>query len=222
MANALADAIAYPPGTEGLLTFRGKPHFSLPDVVVDTDAFHFDENGRRLVRASLRLGASRVVGLIGPFHNANLPSLQWLQRNLNNFDPDVVFMIIGDCPARYQVPNPRLFYVGRVATFASHLSACDCVLIPRFFFIGTPMNKMIYSMAVGLPVVTNAAEGMNLVNGQNAILGKLEDLPNLTNVLLSDPQLSQAIGKKGRDLIVESYSLKANASRFGACVKAVA
>lgn len=209
LAISLSDAVAFSPSLKYVNLFRKKPNYEFPSVIIDPRVISFDPDERIRIRNALSIGNQKVVGVIGPFHPKNALSLAWLLANLESFDPDVGFMVIGECPASLQRRSPRILYVGHVRNFASYLSACDCVLIPRLFKVGAPMNKMVSSMFVGLPVVTNDAEGMDVVSGQNVILGELEDLPSLTNALLNRPDRGHSLGVSSRATAIATYSTEA-------------
>lgn len=220
-ATALSDAIACDPSVRRIADLHTKPAFELPDTFVDTDNFCFDPAARSTIRDSLGLGDSKVIGIIGPFHALNAPSIEWLWKNLDKFRPEFKFMLTGDCPPTYRLSSPRLIYVGRVDDFAGCLSACDCVLIPRFHASGSPMNKMICSMSVGLPVLTNSPEGMLVTNEEDAVIGPLEDLPRLTNELMVDPEITKRIGNNARAFVEKHYSLSSVEPSFTRCIRSV-
>lgn len=217
LGMAFSDAIGHDPSgvPAKLVGYSAIPVLSLPDVIVDTDDFAYSEVARAKIRKSLEIEQDEmVVGMIGPFHGANLPSLKYLKQNLNLFRKDTHFVIIGDCPSNYRFMHSRVGFVGRVERLSDWLSVCDVILIPRLVDYGAPMGKMIHAMAVGLPVVTNNPEGMTVTSGVDAVVGSIDELPTLTSTLLEDPCRAKRIGANARHKIEREYSLKANEEKL--------
>ena len=134
------------------------------------------------------------VGVIGPFHSANRPSIKYIIDNLPRFSENIIFVFIGDVITNDVVQSERMRFVGRVENLLDYLTTLDCVLIPRLFRTGAPMGKMIYAMAAGLPVVTNDAEGMKIRNGYDAVVGRIDELPEILNSLVLDRDRMLRIG----------------------------
>ena len=178
----------------------------VPALIVNFDELDKACGDKIETRAIFGLGKDqKVAGLIGPFHRYNKPSLQYLANNLERFR-GVTFLVIGDYNKEDRIDDPRLVYTGYVENFNQVLGALDCVLIPRFVHFNSPMGKMVHSMAVGLPVVTNELEGMPLENGREVLLGTLDDLPKLVSNLFADEELARVIGENGKRFVRSYFS----------------
>ncbi|MEM3684050.1 MAG: glycosyltransferase family 4 protein [Conexivisphaerales archaeon] len=211
------DAVQYDPHAipNRFIDYFKKTSICLSAYVIDTESFCYKPLARIRIRDKLGISEGQcVVGLIGPFHRYNLPSLKYLEANYSKFRNNIVFLIIGDCPNEYRFSSPRVRFVGRVEHLDEYLSACDVAMIPRFVFYGSPMGKMIYSMAVGLPVVTNTPENMDVVNGVHCLIGPVEKFPDMISRLLDDQELARAIGRNARVKIEEEFSFKANREKL--------
>lgn len=81
--------------------------------------------------------------------------------------------------------------------------------------------KTILYMSVGIPCVSSHV-GMNTAVIQNGVNGFLAGSPNewkeKLSKLIESPDLRASIGAKGRQTIIEKYSLRVNASKFLATV----
>jgi len=181
----------------------------LPVVLVDTEQVEGGTKSRQRVRSSLGIGPEKkLVGVIGPFHANNKPSITFVKDNIDRFSTNTQFLMIGDVSPADKFYHDRVRFVGRVDDLYGYISACDCVLIPRFVHHGAPMGKMVNAMACGVPVVTNDLEEMKLQPGKDVVLGSLEELPSLVNQLLADERLALEIGLNGQKHIQEYYSMK--------------
>jgi len=196
---------------------NGVPHsiflswhsLGLPGILVDTEQIARGAKSRQRVRSSLGIGTEeKIIGVIGPFHAFNKPSITFVKDNINRFLANARFLMIGDVSPADKFYHDRVRFVGRVDDLYGYISACDCVLIPRFVHHGAPMGKMVNAMACGVPVVTNDLEGMKLQQGKDVVLGSLEELPSLVNQLLADERLALEIGLNGQKHIQEYYSMK--------------
>jgi glycosyltransferase involved in cell wall biosynthesis len=206
----LSDGILWIPGKELSAIVPNQAKFSMKFTsVLDFKGLHYNTEQRRLLRQKLGIENRKVIGIIGPFHKNNKESIAYVSKNLSRFPDDFVFLFVGHVDAKDKVQNSRFFFVGHVADLSAYISACDCVLIPRFVNFGSPMNKMMYSMAVGVPVVTNNAENMGIINKVHAGIGSLNELPDIVKEILSDKMLCEQIGENGRNFVHENFSIQA-------------
>jgi glycosyltransferase involved in cell wall biosynthesis len=200
----LADSNAVPDSV-----FPSCYRLGLPVMLVDTEQIGRGAKSRQRVRSSLGIGTEeKIIGVIGPFHAFNKPSITFVKDNINRFLANARFLMIGDISPADKFYHDRVRFVGRVDDLYGYISACDCVLIPRFVHHGSPMGKMVNAIACGVPVVTNDLEGMKLQPGKDVVLGSLEELPSLVNQLLADGRLALEIGLNGQKHIQEYYSMK--------------
>jgi glycosyltransferase involved in cell wall biosynthesis len=161
---------------------------------------------RDKIRKQIGIEGKISVGLVGPFFGQNARSVEYVDQHLHLFDPKIVFIFVGDLEQRNLKANHRMIFTGRVESLEAVLGAFDCLLIPRFADIGSPMRKMVYGMAASLPVVTNSAEGMLITNGVHAQIDSLEHLPNALNDLANDPRKRQEMGAEARLYVRKNHS----------------
>ena len=184
-----------------------KSYCFLPGRVVHPDSIGEIWKKRVYVKGKIGIVDNTIaVGLIGPFHTYNKPSLRYLVQNLDKFSENITFKIIGSIDTGDKFNHPRLVYTGHIEDYYGTLAALDCVLIPRFVKHASPMGKMVDAMAVGVPVVTNELEELPLVNGENVLLGSLNELPELVNHAVSEKETARRIGENGRKFILQNFS----------------
>jgi glycosyltransferase involved in cell wall biosynthesis len=206
----LSDGILWIPGKELSAVVPNQAKLSMKFTnVLDFQGMHYDIEKRVSLRQKLGVENQKVIGIIGPFHKNNKQSITYISTNLSRFPDDFVFLFIGHIDTIDKIQNSRLFFVGHVADLSAYISACDCVLIPRFVNFGSLVNKMMYSMAVGVPVVTNNPETMGVINKIHAGIGSLNELPDIVKEILSDKMLSAQIGENGRIFVQENFSIQA-------------
>ena len=105
----------------------------------------------------------------------------------------------------------RVHLLGVQSNVAALLKAADVFLLPSRFE-GFP-NVLMEAMAMGLPVVASNVGGCpDLVrHGQDGFLHEWEDQGGMAQsvlALLADAELSQRLGKSGRQRVLEEFSLQ--------------
>jgi glycosyltransferase involved in cell wall biosynthesis len=114
------------------------------------------------------------------------------------------FLVVGRISG---LTYPNLTYTGTVDNVPPILAASEVAIAPLLHGSGTRLKILEY-LSCGLPVVSTAlgAEGLNVQNGENAII---EDDLNVFSSkliqLLNDEQLSTRLGRSARELVVERY-----------------
>ena len=155
-----------------------------------------------------------LVGVIGPFNSGNRPSIKYVFDRLNRFSDNIAFVFVGDVNSTDIIQNERAVFVGHADNLLGFLRNLDCVLIPRFFKTGSVMGKMVYAMAAGLPVVTNNPENMEVINGLQAVIGQMEELPNLLNELVANQEKMRLIGRNAKLYVLKNHSLEKTKERI--------
>ena len=192
-----------------LIPKKHGPILYVPDFLVEAKRSGFFPADRNRIRSLIAIQEDRlVVGVIGPFHRYNKQSIAYVLDNIDRFGRNAFFLMIGDVRPDDVVHHERIRFVGRVEKLDEYISACDCILIPRYVHFGAPMVKMISAMAMGIPVVTNDLEEMELRPGIDVMLGTLDELPSLVNLLLANSELAERVGENGRKHIAEHYSIE--------------
>lgn len=101
------------------------------------------------------------------------------------------------------------------------ISAADVCVAPLWKGVGI-LTKVIDILAMGRPVVVSqlAVDGIpELVDGKNCLIGTRENFHEKVEQILDDPQLGEALGSEGRNLIVEKYSWGAVAPQLKSCLE---
>lgn len=106
--------------------------------------------------------------------------------------------------------NDRISITGEVAEVAAALEAVTVMAVPLTAGGGTKI-KVLESMALGKPVIMTevGAEGLGVCSGRDAIVSDLSRFENDLIALLADPERCAAIGRAGRALVEQRFSLVA-------------
>jgi glycosyltransferase involved in cell wall biosynthesis len=188
----------------------------LVPVFVDVNTYRRNEDTRVVLRERYGWQRSWVVGLIGPFDNVwNEGALEFLEKNINEFDERIVFVVIGKCDRKIKLP--RCSYVGFVEDLPGFLSGLDAVLVARKLSTSGPLNKIIYSMSCSLPVFTSPQGmlGMDYAeHGKDIIVANESEMARTLNSAIFDHDLMRRIGQKARQTVKKHYSYEANATRL--------
>jgi polysaccharide biosynthesis protein PslH len=134
--------------------------------------------------------------------------------------PDARFVVIGARPTPEILAHagPRVTVVGPVDDLRPHLSAAAVVVVPLRLGSGTRL-KILEAWAMARPVVSTVlgAEGLDCVPGRDLLIA---DDPSefARSVLrtLSEPGLSDRLGRAGRALVSERYSWRTAAQTLEA------
>ena len=162
--------------------------------------------------ARRRLGTEKedVLLFVGSFHPPNNEAVECLIAAVAPMLPDKLFLIAGDVaravePAR--VPK-NVVCLDRVSDEAKTLllRAADVALNPMSSGSGTNV-KMLEYLAAGVPIVTTpiGARGLDLVDGEHAIVCPLEEFPEQVHRILRDDALRATLRAEGRRLVERTY-----------------
>lgn len=150
----------------------------------------------------------------GYAHQPNQEALEWLVSEIHPRvraqRPDIVLHLIGEIPetvaARYA--GEGVVVHGHVASLQPFLSSCRIALAPLLSGAGVK-GKVNEAMSHGIPVVATpiAAEGMFLIDGQNALIAAdTEAFSDAILRLYSDEALWSHISEQGYHNIREHFS----------------
>lgn len=185
---------------------------------IDTEHFKFDENSRKKWRRYYGIPEDKkIIGLIGPFsyggldrpHPRNSLFLEFLYRNLSDFNENTLFMVIGECPALLKIRTPRVIYTDYVEDLVGHLSCLDAVLVPTTFTTTGPFYKILEPMSVSLPVFTTPQGTVGLYyveGGRDIFVFEKAELTENVNRLIYNERLLRRVGNNARQVIEKYYS----------------
>lgn len=181
---------------------------------VDLDFFHFDAQGRELVREELGLNNKLVVGHIGRFNKQkNHRYLLEVFREISNLRSDAVLVLVGVGEDHDLIVGwiselgleERVILTGQRFDIPQVLSAMDVFVFPSLFE-GMP-NTVIEAQATGLPCViadtiTREADITGLVH-YLPLSDKPEDWAKKTLEVLSETRQNTS-----SDFIANGYDIK--------------
>lgn len=145
----------------------------LPDSRVELLSNIHEIHGR-----SMPFSARRDLLFVGGFgHPPNEDAMRWFVAEilplLREHDPSMRLHIAGDITpeARHALAQPGVEIYGRVDDLSSLMNHCKVSVAPLRFGAGVK-GKVNMAMSYGLPVVVTpiAAEGMHLVDGNDALI----------------------------------------------------
>jgi glycosyltransferase involved in cell wall biosynthesis len=175
----------------------------------------------RLPSSAEKRPASLVfVGWFG--HGPNVDAMVWFVRNVlprvADRVPDVHLDIVGGDPPDEirSLASSRIRVTGWVPETATYILASEISVAPLRFGAGMK-GKIGEALALGIPVVTTSigAEGLGLVDGQNALVADDEvGIAERLVTLLGDPDLRRRIGSAGRARISDLTSPEAVGPRL--------
>lgn len=167
-----------------------------------------------------RAGFAAREGLVfvGGFgHPPNEDAVRWLVEaiypRIRVRRPDIALHLVGDIPqaARLALAGEGIHIHGRVPDLAPWMDGCRVALAPLRYGAGVK-GKVNMAMSYGLPVVATsiAAEGMRLVDGDNALLADDADaLAQAVLQLYDDEALWLHLSDRGLDNVREHFSFDA-------------
>lgn len=198
-------------------------NIDLVPVFVDTNKFRKNAEKVEAIRKRYEIKDSKVIGLIGPFESErNRCSLEFLYKNLDNFDNRVKFVVIGECNER--IFNERIIYTGYVHDLSDYLSCLDVVLVVERFATTGPLNKIIEPMSCSLPVFTTPKGVVGLdyaESDKNILVFREDELLDKVNELIFNEELMSRIARNAQATVEQYYSKKANETKLIEIIESV-
>jgi glycosyltransferase involved in cell wall biosynthesis len=141
------------------------------------------------------------------FHNEILPRVR---RQI----PGVKLYLAGKTPpeAIRRLASPDVIVTGLVPDIRTYIQRASVVVLPLRVGAGTK-HRVFQALAMEKPLVTTqvGAEGIALEHGRHAMITDNPDTFAAHTVeLLRNPERRRALGKAGRELVVERYDWRAN------------
>ncbi|WP_161552407.1 glycosyltransferase [Rhodothermus marinus] len=164
---------------------------------VDLTEFEYHEDKSILRRKCGLPVEDKLVGVIGPFHVPfNVPYLEYLTKNIDNFDTRIKFLVIGHIPDCFSVKlknyQTRILNIEKIndqKEYYTYLSALDAVLIPAKIATGGPLTKIIECFAARTPVFTTPKGIVGLegvINYKNIVVENEQELASAINRIIFD------------------------------------
>lgn len=194
-----------------LKNFAGKldkPLFIIPNGVnLET---HRPASSSERIEARKRLGfdGRLILLFVGTNHYPNREALNFIRKWQSDPDlsKDLHFVVVGGVGTGFR-STPNLSVTGHVVDVIDYLRAADIGLNPLVGGSGTSL-KIVEYLAHGLPTVTTriGLRGTQIRNGEGVLVGGIEEFPSMILRLVSDKQLREEIGQRGRLVVEETYS----------------
>ena len=161
-------------------------------------------------RRRLALEGEDVLLFVGSFHPPNIEAVECLITSVAPRLPDKLFVIAGNVARNVEAARlpKNVVWLDHVSDGVKTLllQAADVALNPMFSGSGTNL-KMLEYLAAGVPVVTTAigARGLDLVDGEHAIVCPVEEFPRQIGRVLRDDALRATLRAEGRRLVERAY-----------------
>ncbi|MGB9980294.1 glycosyltransferase [Methanobacterium sp.] len=161
----------------------------------------------------------KSIGLIGPF---DMPSnkyyLNFLYKNLDKFNSNLIFVVIGRCSHR--INDKRIKYTGYLKSYQDYISQVDdldLVLIPSKIPTSGPLNKILEAMLCSVPVLTTPAgtSGLDYIqNNENIFICKENNMVYQLNKNIFDEDIMKKVGQNGKMMVYSHHSIKVNKEKL--------
>ena len=139
--------------------------------------------------------------------------------------PDAEFHVVGRNPTRRLLARegtPGLTVWGEVPDVRPFLAAASCVAAPLQIARGI-QNKVLEAMAMARPVMATpqAATGIYAKDGLHWLVSESEPsgMVGRLEVILTDPEAAEKMGKEARQFVVDQYTWEAMLSPLDALVR---
>ncbi len=131
-----------------------------------------------------------------------------------------VIHFIGNAPEELQkeyAGNSQCVFDGRVDDLRKYVKATEIVLAPIAYGTGVK-TKVIEGMAMKMPVVTNylGIDGLSVEVGHDLLMSDdYQEIANMVEDLLHNPQKREELGKNGYDYAVKNHNWEEIYNAFG-------
>lgn len=220
-AESLCIALSHR-GAADLTTLHGVSPGRIRLVPNGVNAAEFDPAAHRDTGAAIRrrcgFSPDDVV-VVGVAHNRRLKGIPTVTRavlQLRREGLPLKLLLCGGRPARPSAPGDAVFEAGCVTDMAAHYAAADIAVQPTFY--DACSLATLESLASGLPVVTNRANGASELLASETDSIVLDDAADVTALtatlrrLASDRWLRASLGRTARRRAIELGSDAAFAS----------
>ncbi|MEJ7645124.1 MAG: glycosyltransferase [Chryseolinea sp.] len=161
-----------------------------------------------------------VIGWTGTHSTLKyLKKVESALQTIQMVHPNVDIMVIADKQPRMKLSNLR-FVPWNLQTEIDDLKKFDIGLMPLpddEWANGKCGFKILQYMALGIPAVASPV-GVNkqiIENGKNGLLSSSEvEWISQISMLITDQELREVIGSRGREYVLKNYSVASNASTF--------
>jgi glycosyltransferase involved in cell wall biosynthesis len=188
-----------------------------------------------------KLGLDETTPLIGAFgyikpYKRIAESLRALRR-LVKLDPRVRMILVGEPHPEFAVSQlirtlglteqVRIIGFAPIEEFVDYMAACDIILNLRYPTVGETSGSLQRAMGLGRAVIVSAIGSFAELPDDVCLkvpIGALEEdtLFEYLNILVSRPDLAQAMGARAREWVERECNWAAVAARYAAFVKEVA
>ncbi len=163
----------------------------------------------------------KVVLFVGSKHGPNIEAGEFLTSIVDKIDPAGVLVIAGGVAGEIKHSGNsrvRLYEENNKFPFiniADYMKIADIAVNP--IMTGSGLNvKVLEYMGWMLPVVTTpfGARGIKGMNDRDFVISEQNDFPSTLNALLRDEARRHFIGKNGRMLMGEEYSIQSTTKQL--------
>ncbi|WP_228845501.1 glycosyltransferase family 4 protein [Phototrophicus methaneseepsis] len=155
----------------------------------------------------------------GPNVDAALYLAREIFPQVQQVVPDARLQLIGNepPPALKALASEQIMVPGRVPDVQPYLAQATAFVCPLRIGAGIK-NKVLEALAMGTPLVASpiAVDGIDVVDGQSALVAAPDQMAAAVIRLLRDAALGQRLAQQGQALIAAHYTWEAVADRYEA------
>lgn len=131
--------------------------------------------------------------------------------------PAAKLQLVGVNPPAWMraLANDYIEVTGAVPDVTPYLARASVFVCPLRYGAGLK-NKVLEALAMGIPVVATplSVDGINVANGESAIVAPIERIADETVRLLMEETLREVLAQKGRELIETRYTWERTADSY--------
>lgn len=215
---------------KGLQAGIGRPEqYHLIRSAIPIEQFDASLFDRSKIRQALGIPEqAAVVGFVGRFSPQKNP-LDWVRvaKQVSQNKNNVFFLMVGDGPMRTQVEeqlkragiSDRTVLTGLRRDIPALLTCMD-IFVHTSLWEGLP-RAILQALCMGLPVLAYAADGVQEIiqNGESGYLfqpGEISEMAEVCVTLMDHPELSKALGQRGRERVIQEFDLKSMIAEISA------
>jgi glycosyltransferase involved in cell wall biosynthesis len=187
--------------------------YVIPNGVYASKAPAISDVEKQMAKMELGLKGMKIALFAGWAYPPNYQAVEEILKISENVGrEDVMIIVAGRAgePFMRSGAGKNIRFTGYVDDLSIYFKAADIALNPMVSGGGTNI-KMLDYFIWGLPVITTqvGARGLDIKDGEHAMVSGLEDFPQQIVRLLDDEGLRQELSNNCRRLVAEKYDWSA-------------
>jgi len=131
--------------------------------------------------------------------------------------PGAQLQLVGNNPPEWMLnlADSRVLVTGRVPDVQPYLARATVFICPLRMGAGLK-NKVLEALAMGIPLVATplSVDGINVEDGESAIIAEAKDIAAAALRVLSDEELRRRLSRRGREVVEAEYTWEKAAASY--------